>query len=261
VAYYNPRLIGGATQDAPLPRAGLATFLAVLLLLGLLAAALGFALFGTDVIGQLKRAAVWIRVDDGDVTGTGTIITEDGYVLTTADVVKNGKAQKIEVILNSGQKDAETLSAQITEHVGTGGANDPQAAGKNYALVKIESEQYLPSVPVAPSDGVTEGTPCFVVGFPDLQTSVYGPNIKIDQGTVARIDRGGDGGALAFHTDIQPYVGMGGGPLVNGQGQIVGIMALEHVLADARTGAQVQEVAALAVPTSRFSHVWEKLMQ
>jgi len=41
----------------------------------------------------------------------------------------------------------------------------------------------------------------------------------------------------------------------------VGIMALEHVLADARTGAQVQEVAALAVTTSRFSHVWEKLMQ
>jgi hypothetical protein len=228
VAYYSPRLIGGAAQDAPLPRSGLATFLAVLLALACLGAALGYALFGSDVIGDLKRAAVWIRVDGGERTGSGAIITPDGYVLTSAGVVKDGGAQSIEVILNSGSKDSNTLSAQITEHVGSSTDSSPQGAGKDYALLKIESEQALPCLPVV---------------------------------RIGRIDRGGDQGALTFHTDIASYSGMQGAPLTNDRGQIVGIITLHHVIADRSSGAAVQEVSALGVPTSRFSHVWEGLMR
>jgi len=261
VAYYSPRLIGGAAQDAPLPRSGLATFLAVLLALACLGAALGYALFGSDVIGDLKRAAVWIRVDGGERTGSGAIITPDGYVLTSAGVVKDGGAQSIEVILNSGSKDSNTLSAQITEHVGSSTDSSPQGAGKDYALLKIESEQALPCLPVVRSDNITEGNHCFIAGFPDMQTSIMGPNIKIDRGSIGRIDRGGDQGALTFHTDIASYSGMQGAPLTNDRGQIVGIITLHHVIADRSSGAAVQEVSALGVPTSRFSHVWEGLMR
>ena len=186
MAYYNPRLIGGVVDAGGVPRKGLASVLAVLLLLSLLFLALAFAVFGGDVVERVRRGTVWIRVD-GTNEGTGVIISPDGYVLTAAHVVKDGHARLIEVVLNSGLKSAETLHAQVTEHVGKTGYPSPEAMGKDYALLKVEAGRKLPYLPVIASDGVREGSGCIVAGFPlgsELQTSIYGPNVRIEPGHI-----------------------------------------------------------------------------
>lgn len=253
MAYYNPRLIGGSLDAGALPKTGLAVFLAVLLGLGCVGLALGYALFGGDVVEQIRRATVWIRVD-GENEGTGVIITEDGYILTAAHVVKDGKANLIEVILNSGLKSAETLHAQCTEHVGTTGRPLPAEMGRDYALIKVEARKPLPYLPVIGSDAVQEGMSCFVAGFPfgeQMQTSIYGPNIRIDPGHITAVMRGGEEGPQAFNVDVAIREGMSGGPCTDDRGQVIGIAEMYSE----------QAAANLVLPTSRFKHVWEPLVK
>ncbi len=253
MAYYNPRLIGGALSGGPIARTALAIFIAILLGLGCLGLALGFML-GGDVVEDIGRATVWIVVD-GESQGSGVIIREDGYILTAAHVIKNGDAQQIRVTLNSGRKDAETVDAQATEQVGRAGPPTPEGMGSDYALIKIESHRKLPCLPVIGSEGVTEGTKCFVAGFPlgsGMQTSVYGPNVSIAPGpTIKAILRGGDQGALAFSTEAAIREGMSGGPCTDEKGRVIGLC----IMYSERAGAN------LILPTSRFKHVWEPLVR
>jgi serine protease Do len=253
MAYYNPRLIGGPLDSGALPRKGLATFLAALLLLSLLALAVGFAVLGTDPVERVRRATVWIRVD-GTNEGTGVIISPDGYILTAAHVVKDGQAGLIEVVLNSGLKNAETVHGQVTEHVGKRGRPLPEEMGKDYALLKIEAGRKLPHLPVIASDGVKEGSKCIVAGYPlgsEMQTSIYGPNIRIDPGHITAIMRGGEEGPQAFNTDVTIREGMSGGPCTDDRAQVIGLNMMYSE----------QAAANLILPTSRFKHVWESIAQ
>lgn len=250
--YYNPRMIGGALDAGVTARTGLAVFLVVLLSLGCIGLALGFAMFGGDVVESIELATVWITADESQ--GTGVIITEDGYILTAAHVIADGNAEQIMVVLNSGQKNAETIVAQPTEHIGETGSPDPAAMGKDYALIKIEAERALPHLPVVGSEGVQQNDACFVAGFPlgsALETSNYGPNVTIDAGEIKGIMRGGEGGVQAFNTDVSIREGMSGGPCTDERGQIVGLAIMYSEQADAN----------LILPTSRFKHVWEPLLR
>ncbi len=253
MSYYNPRMVGGALDAGAIPKTGLAAFLAVLLALACAGLAVGFAIFGGDVYEDIKRATVYIRVD-GDTEGSGAVITEDGYVLTAAHVVKGGHCSKIEVVLDSGQKDAETLHATCTEHVGKPGKPTPAEIGKDYALLKVEAGRPLAFLPVTGSEDVTEGTKCFIAGFPmgsGLQTSVYGPNVSIEPGHIKAVMRGGEEGVVAFNTDARGVPGMSGGPCTNDRGEVIGLISMGSDAA----------AAHLILPTSRFKHVWEPLMR
>ena len=166
--------------------------------------------------------------------------------------MKNGEASQIRVTLNCGDAKAETVDAKVTEHVGKAGPPTPEGMGKDYALLKIESKRKLPYLEVIGSEGVTEQIPCFVAGFPlgsDMQTSIYGPNVRIDSGRITAIMRGGDQGALAFNTNVQIREGMSGGPCTDEKGRVIGLALMFS-----------QEASAnLILPTSRFKHVWEPL--
>ncbi len=253
MAYYNPRLIGGALEGGVLPRTGLAAFFAVLLTLACASLAVGYVLFGGDVMKDIKRATVWIRVD-GEIEGSGVIITPAGYVLTAAHVVKGGQCSVIEVVLNSGQKNAEKLHATPTEHVGKPGRATPAEIGKDYALLKIEANHPLPFLPVVGSTSVSEGTKSFVAGFPmggALQTSIYGPNVRVEPCHITAIMRGGEGGVVAFNTDARVVPGMSGGPCTDDRGQVIGLISMGSDMA----------ATYLVLPTSRFKHVWEPLQR
>lgn len=263
MSYYNPRLIGGAVDAGALPKTGMAIFLAVVLALGCAGLAVGYVLFGGDLMEDIKLATVWIRVDGGDKIGTGFIITEDGYIITAASVVKDGKAALVEVVRNSGQKNAETIRAELTEHIGQSGGANAQRAGKNYALIKIESQDPLPFLPVIDSEKVAEGMKCYIAGYMGAGESIYGPNIRIDKSEIKSITRGGDGGALAFNAGTDPYVGVVGAPCVNESAEVIAIGS-EWTQMTARQTAGgldvVGTVGTMLLPTKRFKHVWEPLV-
>ncbi|MBP8954924.1 MAG: trypsin-like peptidase domain-containing protein [Armatimonadetes bacterium] len=252
MSYYNPRLIGGSLDSGLIPKTGLALFLGTLLALACAGVAVGYAFFGpSDVVERIKLATVWIIVD-GDTQGSGVIVREDGYVLTAAHVVKGGKCGEVIAVFKSGQKDAEKIAATCTEHVGTPAGPHPSEIGKDYALLKLEADHPLPTLPVIGSDQVTEGTRVFVAGFPlgeELAQSYYGPNVRVEPGHVTTVMRGGEQGAIAFNTDARTVQGMSGGPCTTDRGEVVGIISM---------GSE-NAATYLTLPTSRFRHVWEPL--
>lgn len=181
-------------------------------------------LFGGGGRGQMQRAP-------RAASGSGVILTPDGYIVTNNHVVEN--ADKIEVILSNKRK-------VLAKVIGT----DPNT---DLALIKIE-ETNLPVVKMGNSDNVQIGEWVLAVGFPlNLQTTVTagivsakGRSIGIlgrqqqqpTQEEYEEYQRTGKYTPKAnssiesfIQTDAAINPGNSGGALVNANGELIGINA------------------------------------
>ena len=134
--------------------------------------------------------------------GSGFIISSDGEVLTNNHVVDN--ASKVTVTLDDNQVyDAKVLGRDKETDV---------------ALLKIEAKN-LPSVPLADSDAVRPGDWVMAIGNPLM----YSHTVTV--GVISAKGRHISSSSLDdfLQTDAAINFGNSGGPLVNGQGQVVGI--------------------------------------
>lgn len=141
-------------------------------------------------------------------TGSGVIISADGYIVTNNHVVHN--AERLEVTLN----DKRTYEAEI---IGTDPATD-------LALIKI-NEENLPYMVYGDSDNVRIGEWVLAVGNPFNLTST------VTAGIVSALARdinilGANSAIEAFiQTDAPVNRGNSGGALVNTNGELIGINA------------------------------------
>lgn len=135
--------------------------------------------------------------------GSGFIIEKDGYIVTNNHVVEN--ADKIKVIL----KDQKEFDAEI---VGRDEKTD-------LALIKINSGNDLPVVKIGDSDALKVGQWVLAIGSP------FGLEQTITAGIVSAKGRViGSGPYDDFiQTDASINPGNSGGPLVNMNGEVVGI--------------------------------------
>ncbi|OQX80875.1 MAG: hypothetical protein B6D61_01475 [Bacteroidetes bacterium 4484_249] len=141
-------------------------------------------------------------------TGSGVIISEDGYIVTNNHVVQ--QADKLDITLN----DKRTFEARV---VGT----DPTT---DLALVKIEAEN-LPHLVYGNSDDVKVGEWVLAVGNPFNLTSTVTAGIV--SAKARNINILGDVSAIEsfIQTDAVVNRGNSGGALVNTKGELVGINA------------------------------------
>ncbi|MCB0805495.1 MAG: Do family serine endopeptidase [Bacteroidales bacterium] len=141
-------------------------------------------------------------------TGSGVIISPDGYVVTNNHVVQ--QAQKLEITLN----DKRTYEAQV---IGT----DPTT---DLALVKIDAED-LPFLKYGDSDQLKVGEWVLAVGNPFNLTSTVTAGIV--SAKARNINILGDIGAIEsfIQTDAVVNRGNSGGALVNTDGELIGINA------------------------------------
>ncbi|MEZ5197783.1 MAG: Do family serine endopeptidase [Bacteroidales bacterium] len=141
-------------------------------------------------------------------TGSGVIISNDGYIVTNNHVVQ--KAQKLEITLN----DKRTYEAKI---IGT----DPTT---DLALVKIDAEN-LPFLVYGNSDDVKVGEWVLAVGNPFNRTSTVTAGIV--SAKARNINILGEVSAIEsfIQTDAVVNRGNSGGALVNTSGELVGINA------------------------------------
>jgi serine protease Do len=141
-------------------------------------------------------------------SGSGFIITEDGYVLTNNHVVEG--ATKLEVTLDTGEK----FQADV---IGT----DPMI---DLGLIKIDPKgRKLPTVPLGDSDSLRIGQWVMAVGNPlTLERTV---TVGVVSGKKRQVPIGDTIPALAnfIQTDAAINFGNSGGPLLDGQGRVVGI--------------------------------------
>ena len=137
-------------------------------------------------------------------TGSGVIISADGYIVTNNHVIDG--ASELEITLNNKKKYKAVL-------VGSDAAND-------IALLKIESNTNLPYVPFANSDNIKIGEWVLAVGNPYNLTSTVTAGIVSAKGR----DLEGNRNIESFiQTDAAVNPGNSGGALVNGRGELIGI--------------------------------------
>jgi serine protease Do len=135
--------------------------------------------------------------------GSGFIIGPEGFILTNHHVVAG--AEKIIVRLS----DETEFEAKVV-------GSDPKT---DIALIRIEAKRELPTVPLGDSDGLEVGEWVLAIGNP------FGLERSVTAGIVSAKDRLiGVGPYDAFiQTDASINPGNSGGPLINLQGEVVGI--------------------------------------
>jgi serine protease Do len=136
-------------------------------------------------------------------TGSGVIITEDGYIVTNNHVIQD--ATELEVTLN----DNKSYKAKL---VGTDSKMD-------IALLKVAADEKLPYVVFGDSDAVKVGEWVLAVGNP------YNLNSTVTAGIVSAKARNLSNNSIQsfIQTDAAVNPGNSGGALVNTRGELVGI--------------------------------------
>jgi Do/DeqQ family serine protease len=161
---------------------------------------------GFDPFGFFDHPQMQMRPQQS--TGSGVIISKDGYIVTNNHVVD--KASKIEVTLN----DKRTYVAEV---IGT----DPET---DLALIKIEEED-LTFLPFGNSDNVEVGQWVIAVGNPfNLTSTVTGGIISAKGRNINLLRRNSEYAIENFiQTDAAVNPGNSGGALVSMEGQLIGI--------------------------------------
>lgn len=168
-------------------------------------------------------------------TGSGVIISSDGYIITNNHVIKG--ASEIEVTMNN----KKVLKATL---IGADPTND-------IALLKVDSDE-LPYIPFGNSDGVKVGEWVLAVGNPYNLTSTVTAGIV----SAKARDLGGNNGVDSFiQTDAAVNPGNSGGALVNTRGELIGI----NTAISSMTGSFVGY--SFAVPSNIAKKVIEDLME
>lgn len=158
--------------------------------------------FAELFFGPQKRQQTFIQQG----SGSGVIISEDGYIVTNNHVISN--SDKIEVILN----DKRTYEAELI------GAD----ASTDVALIKIK-EKGLPFLSYGNSDAVKVGEWVLAVGNPFNLNSTVTAGIISAKGR-NNILNGNQRPIESFiQTDAAVNPGNSGGALVNTEGELVGI--------------------------------------
>lgn len=168
-------------------------------------------------------------------TGSGVIISEDGYIVTNNHVIKG--ASEIEITLNN----KKSYKAKI---IGTDSKMD-------IALLKIDADEKLTYTVFANSDSVKIGEWVLAVGNPYNLTST------VTAGIVSAKARNLDtSGIQSFiQTDAAVNPGNSGGALVNTRGELVGI----NTMISSTTGSYVGY--SFAVPSNIARKIIEDLME
>ena len=184
--------------------------------------------------GRQKRR---VQTPKKEATGSGVIISPDGYIVTNNHVV-NGD-DELTVTLNDNRE----YSARI---IGT----DPNT---DLALIKVNGKN-LPTLPVGDSDNLKVGEWVLAVGNP------YNLSSTVTAGIVSAKARsmGGEGSngpqiSSFIQTDAAINPGNSGGALVNAKGELVGINAMLYSQTGSYSGY------GFAIPTTIMVKVVDDL--
>lgn len=211
----------------------------------------GNVLTTEQIVTKVSPSVVSIKSEfhNGTATGTGIIMTSDGYIITNAHVVQTDEqeyvsgndgyspfgndpydffggffgggsyqtitkqAEKVTVMLSDDESETE-YTAEI---IGTD-------ANSDLAVLKIDAEN-LSAAQFGNSDELTMGSKAVAIGYP------MGLGLSVSEGIVSGLNRelsvelnsGGSASMTLIQTDAAINPGNSGGPLINEYGQVIGI--------------------------------------
>jgi putative serine protease PepD len=161
-----------------------------------------------QVYDASKNAVTYIVADtpEGQATGSGFVVSKDGLIVTNDHVVEGASQVQVKI----GTSD----SAQPATVVGA----DPS---RDLALLKVDASN-LPTLTLGDSSSVSVGDPTYAIGNP------FGLDHTLTTGIVSALQRSlqaPDGAKIsgAIQTDAALNPGNSGGPLIDADGQVIGV--------------------------------------
>jgi serine protease Do len=177
------------------------------------------------------------RAQKFDSVGSGVIIQSDGLILTNHHVVAD--AVVIEVLLQDGRQfKAEALQSDLRSDV---------------AILKIEVSEALPAAKIGKSNDLYVGDWVLAIGSPFMIEASVSAGIISGTGRYQQLSRNVQGQFLQTDAAINP--GNSGGPLLDLEGQVVGI----NTAISSRTGGF--EGIGFAIPIDRAMWIKNELLQ
>ena len=191
-----------------------------------------FGFFGNP--GNGGRRQQQVQTPKKEASGSGVIISADGYIVTNNHVVEG--ADELTVTLNDNREFSATI-------IGTDKTTD-------LALIKITAKN-LPTLPIGDSDKLKVGEWVLAVGNP------FNLNSTVTAGIVSAKARslGANGVESFIQTDAAINSGNSGGALVNTQGELIGINAMLYSQTGSYSGY------GFAIPTTIMNKVVADLKQ
>lgn len=186
--------------------------------------------YAYNIFGQLGVYAV---------TGSGIVLTEDGYILTNFHVIQ----------------DAYEMGAPIQILTWEGRSYEAEVVGvesdSDLAVLKAEAAGLVPAA-LGDSDELTVGQPIYALGNPLGELT-----FTMTRGIVSALDRRvatEDGAADMFQFDAAVNDGDYGGPVLNDRGQVVGVIS-------ARLSGRGAEGLSFAIPVNDACRVAQELIR
>ncbi len=179
----------------------------------------------------------WMEVIPREGQGTGFIIDRDGYIMTNNHVV--AKAQRLTVTLSDGKKLNATLIGR-----------DPIT---DLAVIKVPSSAVRVVAVLGDSDKLKVGQKAIAIGNP------FGLSHTLTTGIVSALNRAirnEDGTQMEelIQTDAAINPGNSGGPLLNSNGEVIGINTAIYSLSGGYQGI------GFAIPVNRARQVATQLI-
>ncbi len=195
------------------------------------------------VVGTISGYATFFGVtSDQEVSGSGVIITEDGYILSNNHVVEG--TQTLSVILNDGtEHPAELISRDVFADL---------------AVLKIEGQ--VPGIAkIGNSDNLKPGETVIAIGSP-LGTFRNSVTVGVISATGRTLDSG-EGYAIEdlIQTDAAINSGNSGGPLLNLTGEVIGINTL--VIRGSNNSSASAEALGFAIPSNTAAMIAQHIIE
>jgi putative serine protease PepD len=161
-----------------------------------------------QVYDASKNAVTYIVADtpEGQATGSGFVVSKDGLIVTNDHVVDGASQVQVKIGTSDNAQPATVVGA------------DPS---RDLALLKVDAGN-LPTLSLGDSSSVSVGDPTYAIGNP------FGLDHTLTTGIVSALQRSlqaPDGAKIsgAIQTDAALNPGNSGGPLIDADGQVIGV--------------------------------------
>ena len=190
--------------------------------------------------------AIMARSGQGADAGTGIVLDEHGLILTNDHVVAGDTS--IQIGVGTGSSKATREAKLVGEE-----------ANHDLALIQVNpSGLGLKALTIARSDSVHVGDPVYAIGSP------YGLEETLTKGIVSAVDReiqapNGSQITGVLQTDAALNPGNSGGPLINSEGQVIGV---NSQIASDRGGEQSQPGGTgvgFAIPSATIAEAVQRI--
>jgi S1-C subfamily serine protease len=190
----------------------------------------------TEIAVRGTRATAFVDLA-GRASGSAFCVHPSGLFITNEHVVRGRETGKIEVVLDPGLSSQRALAAKVVR-------SDREL---DLALLRVDVEDELPSLPLGTMQGVEALASVVVLGFPlgsalSRDADAY-PAITVGAGDVSSLRRK-DGIVDRIQLDVSVTSGSSGGPVLDAKGAVIGVVV---------SGIRGERGLNLAVPVSHVT--------